>query len=70
MAHPVFLMHIQSLISGYAPDIYIYIRVVTVHKIHGSVRYDKVGVTVRDVFDTGAGHLVTSQCWKYFCFQP
>ncbi len=23
MAHPVFLMHIQSLLSGYAPDIYI-----------------------------------------------
>ncbi len=25
VAHPVFLMHIQSLLSGYAPDIYIYI---------------------------------------------
>ncbi len=25
MAHPVFLMHIQSLLSGYAPDVYIHL---------------------------------------------
>ncbi len=45
---------------------YIYIKGVTVHKIHGSVRYD----TVVSRFGSARGQLVTSQCWKYFCFEP
>ncbi len=36
--------------------------------MYGSIRYS--GVTVRYVFDTGAGQLFMSQCWKYFCFKP
>ncbi len=37
----------------YLLDSDIYIRGVTVHKIHGSIRHS--GVTVRYVFDTGGG---------------
>ncbi len=50
--------------------IYIYIRGVTVHKIHGSVRYDTVVSRFGMFSIRGAGQLVTSQCWKYFCFKP
>ncbi len=47
-----------------------YIRGVTVHKIHGSVRYDTV-VSRFGMFSIhGAGQLVTSKCWKYFCLKP
>ncbi len=44
-------------------------RGVTVHKIHGSVWYDTV-VSWFGMFSIrGAGQLVMSQCWKYFCFK-
>ncbi len=48
---------------------YIGTRGVTVHKIHGSVRYDTVVSRFGMFSIRGAGQLVTSQCWKYFCFK-
>ncbi len=50
--------------------VYIHIRGVTVHKIHGSVRYDTVVSRFGMFLIRGAGQLVMSQCWKYFCFKP
>ncbi len=41
------------------------IRGVTVR--FSSIRHS--GVTVRYICDTGGG-VITSQCWKYFCFKP
>ncbi len=41
-----------------------YIRGVTVHKIHGSVRYDTVVSRFGMFSIRGAGQLVTSQCWN------
>ncbi len=46
----------------------VYIRGVTVHKIHGSVRCDTVVSRFGMFSIRGAGQL--SQCWKYFCFKP
>ncbi len=46
-----------------------YIRGVTVHKIHGSVWYDTV-VSWFSMFSIWGGQLVMLQCWKYFCFKP
>ncbi len=40
------------------------------HKIHGSVRYDTVVSRLGMFSIRGAGQLITSQCWKYFCFKP
>ncbi len=54
--------------------IYIYIRIYIYIYILG-VRYDTVvsrlwhsGVSMFSI--RGAGQLVMSQCWKYFCFKP
>uniref|UniRef100_A0A673LFY7 E3 SUMO-protein ligase PIAS1-like n=1 Tax=Sinocyclocheilus rhinocerous TaxID=307959 RepID=A0A673LFY7_9TELE len=55
----------QLCLSPVVKILHICTRGVTVHKIHGSIRHS--GVTVR--FGTGV-ILVTSQCWKYFCFKP
>ncbi len=42
-------------------------RGVTVHKTHGSVRYDS-GVTVRYVFDTGGGAIGYVAMLEIFLF--
>ncbi len=49
---------------------HVYNRGVMVHKIHGSVRYDTVVSRFGMFSIQGAGQLVMSQCWKYFCFKP
>ncbi len=39
VAHPVYLMHTQSLLSGYAPGIYIYIYIYIYNAIKASTFY-------------------------------
>ncbi len=48
----------------------VFTRGVTVHKIHGSVRYNTVVSRFSMFSIAGVGKLVTSQCWKYLCFKP
>ncbi len=59
-----------SITIEWKRSIRVNIRGVTVHKIHGSVRYDTEMSRFGSFSIQGAGQMVTLQCWKYFCFKP
>ncbi len=57
---------------GYTPNLYIYIYIYygcngSQNSCFSSIRHS--GVSIRYVLNTGAGQLVTSQCWKISVFE-